>query len=305
MRSSSVRAATLILAGFALTVSSASTLGCSRGDQVEPTKLERGSPFDRPGGYNPPGPNDRLRNPATDTPRGRDGEQVSDEQIDAVLAEAAEHAAAGNVAQERNVLRACANKTPASARCDGRMGLSMIESKNRRATALYYLAEAAMVDDPKADAELYLAVGERLRSFGRTDEAIAATQKAVARDRSAATLAALGGVLALVPSRVDEAADYYAEARTLDDRIEWLYEEAVLRGQVAVREQAQRSMALFREYSERAAELPPESLPAPLSKLEARVTELDVKSKAYPTAAEVEQARAQQPPQSSADGEPG
>lgn len=280
-----------MLAGLALTPVLASTLACGTQDQPEPKKVEQQQPFDRGDPRPENDPNDLLRNPATETPRGRDGEQIPDAEIDAVLADAAKFAETGNVTRERNALRKCANKTPASARCDGRMGLSLIGGKNRRATALYYLVSAATVDDPKADAALYMSIGEELRRFGKTQAAIAALEKAVARDASAENLHSLGRALSLQPATLGEAADRIAEARGKHDSIDWLYEEAVLRGQIPVREQAEQSLALFKDYMARAKALAPESLPAPTDAIATRVAELDQLRKNYPSAAEYEKAQ--------------
>lgn len=287
---------TLVLAGLALAPCLVFGLGCGPTEQPAPKKLERQSPFDR--GQvekRERDPNDPVRNPATETPAGRDGPQIPEAEIDAALAEAEQFVAQKNPARERIALRRCANKTPASARCDGRMGLSLIPFKNQRATALYYLSEAAMVDDPKADATLYRNIGEQLGRHGRSEPAIAAMDKVIARDASAENLFAYGQLLSLIPDRVAEAADRMAEARSKDDRIEWLYEEAVIRGQIPIREQAERSLALFREYITRAESAPPESLPTPPAQLAGRLAELEALSKSYPTAAEHEKHEAEQP----------
>src|SRR5690606_35737915 len=102
-------------------------------------------------------------------------------------------------------------------------------------------------------------------------------------------LFALGRVLSLVPSRLAEGADRIAEARAKDDKIEWLYEEAVIRGQIPVREQAAESLRLFEDYKTRAEALPAESLPAPTSSLTSRMAELAALVKTYPTQAEFDE----------------
>ncbi|WP_181234163.1 hypothetical protein [Enhygromyxa salina] len=281
--------------------------GCKSSEKVEPKLVEQGTPFDRgPKPKPPPDPNDPLRNPAYETPRGRDGDQVSDERIDAVLAEAAGHAKIGDVAQQRNALRECANKTPPSARCDGQMGLSMIEAKNRRAAALYYLVEAAAVDDPKASAELYAKIGEQLRRYGKLVEATVAFERAIARDEAAEYLFALGQVLSLQPEHLAEGADRIAQARAKDDRIEWLHDEAVLRGQIPVREQAVAALELFRAYIERANAdgQPAEKLPTPPDRLEGRMAELEILAKQYATQAEWDAAKAKAKAEAEADPAP-
>lgn len=268
-------------------------LGCGpTSEQPAPTKLEQKTPFDRGQKPRERDPNSPFRNPATETPAGRDGAQLPDEEIDALLAEAAEFADIKDVARQRSILSKCANKTPASARCDGLMGLSMIGAKNRRATALYYLSEAAQVDDPKADALLYRQIGEALVKHSRYDHAIAAMDKAIARDPSAENLFAFGRLLSLMPDKLNDSASRIAEARSKDDRIEWLYEEAVIRGQIPVREQAEVSIALFGQYLERAESLPVESLPAPLDGVKPRMAELERISKSYPSQREYDQQKA-------------
>lgn len=253
-------------------------MACSA-DKPEPQKLDQVSPFARDRRpQRVSDPNDPLRNPAYETPSGPDGPQIPEPEIDAVLAEAAQFAAAGNIAEQRNVLRKCANKTPTSARCDGSMGLSMIAAKNRKATALYYLLNAAAVDDAKADAKLYADIAEALRHHGKIEQAIAALRLAVAREPSAAHLFALGQALSLRPDHLLEAADRMAEARAKHDHIEWLYDEAVVRGQIPAREQAEAAVVLFREYAQR--------VPDKAAQLEQRIAELELLVAVYPPQAQ-------------------
>jgi tetratricopeptide (TPR) repeat protein len=268
--------------------------GCVGEDPPEPVKVERGSPFARDVKKEKPNPDSPLRNPAYETPNGPDGAQLPEPEIEATLAEAAKLAAVGNVAQQRIVLSKCANKTPTSARCDGELGLSMIAIKNRRAAALYHLAAAANVDDPKADAGLYARVGQALWGHGKQAEAVAAFERAVARDASAEHLFLLGQALSLVPERLIEAADHMAQARAKDDRIAWLHDEAVIRGQIPTREQAEAALALFRLYVERAATAPADQLPTPPERFSGRIAELEQLAKQYPTQAEWEKQRGQQ-----------
>jgi hypothetical protein len=279
--------------------------GCKGDAKPEPKLIEQASPFDRaPKPKAPRDPDDPLRNPAYETPRGRDGEQISEAQIDATLAEAASFAEAGDVAQQRNVLRKCANKTPPSARCDGQMGLSMIEAKNRRATALYYLSEAAAIDDPKASAELYARIGEQLRHHGKYVEATVALERAIARGEAPEHVFALGQVLSLQSEHLAEGADHMAAARAKDDRIEWLHDEAVIRGQIPVREQAQAALGLFATYIERAATLPADKLPSAPDGIKARVAELEILVKQYPTQAEWDEHQAKAKAEAAASPEP-
>lgn len=272
-----------------------SGFGCGDGETPEPVKLERGSPFERDvpkeKSTNPDSP---LRNPAYETPNGPEGAQLPEPELEATLAEAAKHAAVGDTQQQRIALGKCANKTPTSARCDGELGLSLIIAKNRRATALYYLMAAANVDDPKADASLYARVGQALWGHGKQTESVAAFERAIARDPTAEHLFLLGQALSLVPDRLIEAADYMAQARAKDDRIAWLHDEAVIRGQIPAREQAAAALALFRLYVERAATAPADQLPTPPDRLTGRMAELEQLAKQYPTQAEWEAMRAKQ-----------
>lgn len=268
--------------------------GCGVDDKPEPLKLERVSPYERDvRTKKPPNPNSPLRNPSHEPPAGPDGAQLSAAEIDAVLAEAAKFAAVGDVAQQQIVLGKCANKTPPSARCDGELGLSTIELKNRRASAIYHLLAAAKNDDPAADASLYVRVGQALSRHGKPNEAIVALERAVARDPSAEHVFALGQALSLVPERLLEAADRMAEARSKGDRIAWLHDEAVIRGQIPTREQALASRELFRLYVERAASVPPDQLPSPVDRIPTRMAELELAAKRYPTQAEWERQNAE------------
>jgi tetratricopeptide (TPR) repeat protein len=270
-------------------------IGCGTDDKPEPLKLEQASPYERDvRKAKPSNPNDPLRNPSHEPPAGPDGAQLSAAELDAALAEAAKLAEVGDVAQQRILLGKCANKTPPSARCDGEQGLSMIEAKNRRAAAIYYLMRAANVDDPAADASLYARVGQALARHGKPAESILAFERAVTRDRSAEHLFLLGQALSLTSDRLVEAADRIAEARSLDDRIGWLHDEAVIRGQIPAREQAQKAVELFRLYVERAATVPPDQLPTPPERLSVRINELELMAKQYPTQAEWEKQQAEQ-----------
>jgi tetratricopeptide (TPR) repeat protein len=295
MRASPISRCVLTIGLVVVGLSMVAGAGCGVDDQPEPVKLEQASPYERDVRKNKPSdPNDPLRNPSFEPPAGPDGAQVSAAEIDALVAEAAKYAAVGDVAQQRIVLGKCANKTPPSARCDGELGLSLIEVKNRRAAAVYHLVAAANVDDPAADASLYARVGKALSLHGKLSESVAALERAVARDPSADNTFALGQALSLIPDRLIEAADRIAEARSKDDRIGWLHDEAVIRGQIPMREQAEASLALFRLYLERAASTPPDQLPTPPERLETRLAELEAAAKLYPTQAEWEKKKAEE-----------
>jgi tetratricopeptide (TPR) repeat protein len=266
--------------------------GCVGDDTPGPVKLERASPFERDvPKQQQRDPDSPLRNPAHQTPDGPDGAQLPEPELEAALAEAAKHAAVGDVAQQRIALSQCANKTPPSARCDGELGLSMVDFKHRRAVALYHLVAAANVDDANADGSLYARVGQALSGHGKLAESVAAFERAVARDANAEHLFLLGQSLSLMPGRLLEAADHMALARAKDDRMAWLHDEAVIRGQIPAREQAEAALALFRLYVERAATAPADQLPTPPERLTGRIAELERLAKQYPTQAQWQQQR--------------
>lgn len=266
--------------------------GCSSEPKNKPTKVEADKPFN-PSQAKPKTDEVRVADPATDPPPGRDGPQLGKPEIDTTLAAAAEHAKLGNKVDERMVLAKCANKLPASARCDGAMGLSLIQAKARRAVAHYYLIEAAKTEDPDADATLYAAVAEALRSHGLIVEATLAQEKAVARESSAAHRFALGRILSLQPDRLSEAADLIAGARAEQDSLEWLYEEAVVRGQIPTKEDAKLAAELLDAYIAKVAALP-EGDPAKVetSALVGRVAELRGLESVYVTRDEYAKAKA-------------
>ena len=281
---------------------SAQVVACQPQEKPQPKKVENENPFDRQPQPKAKDPDSPLRNPQFEAPRAREGKQIPEAEIEAALAEAAEAMAVNNTTLASIALERCANKLPADTRCDGEMGLALIGSKKRRAAALYYLQEAAAVDDPKADAGFYLRLGDALSSHGEYEPAVGAMEKAVARDASAENLFALGRALSLRPDRVREAAGHIAEARAKDDRVDWLYEEAVLRGQLRIREEALAAAALLKTYSERSAELGENSRKIDAKDIETRVAELEALAPTYPTTVEWE---AQQAKKDQAPGEQG
>ncbi len=281
------------MAGLGLSASL--LLACTSEPRNKPTKVEDPKAFNRPEQQPKPprDPKAPFGDPAIDPPPGREGAQLDKPEIAKILASAAELAKVRNTIEERIELAKCANKIPASARCDGAMGLSLAPAKNRRAVAQYYLIETSKIDDPDADAQLYAAVAEALRSLGLIAEAIRAQDKAVARDASPTQRFTLGRLLSLDTERVREAATLIAAARAEDDRLEWLYEEAVVRGQIPTREDAKLAGDLLESYVERVAALP-DGDPAKIdtNPILGRITELRALQLAYPTTKEYEAIKA-------------
>ncbi|EDM77843.1 hypothetical protein PPSIR1_01412 [Plesiocystis pacifica SIR-1] len=310
MRASSATAL-LISASAFLTFS----VGCPSAEAPKPQRVDKASPFARGELEKDRGERSRGRPKA---PKAREGEQLPEAEIEALLAKAAEQFADENVAQGRTTLGKCANKIPASVRCDGKLGLSMITARNRRAPALYYLTEAARHDDPKADAALYRDVGMALRKHGRTADAALALEKSLAREETAEALFVLGQVYSLDAKRVGEGADTIAKARAKltadggEENLDWLYEEAVLRGQLGIREEALAAAALMKSHLEKSgaglegpkaggdtesggeakapaeAKKPVDPAEAKAQMLRARIAELEEAAKTYPTREEYE-----------------
>jgi hypothetical protein len=290
-----------LAAGLLATLSLAA---CPSEPKNTPTKIEDPKAFDRPAPKPKPprDPSVPFSDPAIEPPVGRDGPQLSKTEIDAILARAAELGKIGNKIEERLELSKCANKLPASARCDGAMGLSLAPTKNRRAAAQYYLIEASKLDDPDADAALYAGVAEALRSQGLIAEATQAQEKAVAREGSAIRRFELGRLLSLRGERLREAAELIAGARAEDDKLEWLYEEATVRGQIPAREDAKLAADLFEDWVERVAALP-EGDPAKVdtSALAGRIAELRSLETVYPTREEYEKRMKEEAEKKAAD----
>ncbi len=204
-------------------------------------------------------------------PTGREGDQVPEEELEKILADAA--AAEDHSNERRRLLVRCANKIPASARCDGQLGLELITNKKRRDVALYYLMEAARVDDPKASASLYGDIGEQLRLHAKLEDAASALIMAADREDTVERHRALASVLQSIPERRTEAADELAWIRNKGDSNRLLLEEAVIRGQVA--DQLDLSLQLFKEYAERTKDLDPGEFAMDRADLKVRIGELE------------------------------
>jgi tetratricopeptide (TPR) repeat protein len=260
--------------------------GCPGESKSVPTKVEKGQPGNPAPKVQDDASKERasLRDPGIRAPIGREGAQLPEAELEATLAAAAELATLGNRVEERMTLGKCANKLPASGRCDAAMGLSLIQSKTRREAGLYYLREAAKLDDPKGDAALYAALAEALRNQGLVVEATLAQDKAVARDGSPAQRFALARILSLQPDRLIEAADLMAAVRAEQDSLAWHYEEAIVRGQIPTKEDATKAVELLEQYVAKVAALP-EGDPGKTdtSALAARIAELRGLAEIYVT----------------------
>ncbi len=215
----------------------------------------------------PPNP---FRKPTFDAPPPRSEPQLSDERVAEILALAESQIAEGNANGAMLELRKCANRVPASARCEGALGRLLVGIPMRRAECRYYLAEAARADDALADAAFYGSLGAALMGQGLFEDAATAYQRRI--DRGAAEAedyGALAVALQGVKGRQEEAAEALRQAFKLDPtRIDYLHDEGVLRGQLPG--QAGQAAALLREFLARSPDKG-----AQAEKLEVRIAELE------------------------------
>ncbi|GEM_PF-5447434 len=88
-----------------------------------------------------------FRNPDLSPPPPREGKQLAAPELERVFATADEYLRAKNDVKAMGALMSCANRIPASARCEGELGLVLDRMGRRRAEARYYLSQAARTDD--------------------------------------------------------------------------------------------------------------------------------------------------------------
>jgi tetratricopeptide (TPR) repeat protein len=253
-------------------------LGACRGDKPEPTKVNPSEPIVKRPRRPDANPTSPFRHADKDPPTAREGEQLPEEELEEALKTSLADFADGRRSPAITGLRRCANKLPASARCDGELGLIFASIKQRRGEADYYLVQAADVDDPKADADLYGRVGDKLRQFGKLDEAASALEKALARDTTHERHAALSGVFQSVEGGLPRAADELGKAYELaPENTDYLFERATVLGQVQTAESAQLAADLFAEYLEKAVDA--DATHKDMAKL--RISELKDAAKVY------------------------
>jgi tetratricopeptide (TPR) repeat protein len=180
-------------------------------------------------------------------PGERQGEQLESEALEATLARARALASTGDKAGAVRELQACANKVAVSPRCEGELGMLLAPNKRRRADALYYLQEAVKVPDDKADVDFYRRLAHTLRTKGRSVDAARGFGYVLTKEPDKAeNYADLAVALQGLPERLEEAADALETARGLKSSDPWLYDEALLRGQIAG--QTDRAAILLQTY---------------------------------------------------------
>ncbi len=180
----------------------------------------------------PKGP---FRHPDRQPPPPRSGEQLAPQALEQALASAREQVASGETFKALATLRTCANKVPADLRCEAEIGIILADLARHRADARYYLSEAAKLDDPKADAELFRRLGAAMKKHGLHQMTGDVYQRMIDHGAgSAADYELLSKGLQADATRLREAADALAKARSLDpSNDKWVYEEGLLRAQVA------------------------------------------------------------------------
>ncbi|MCA9692591.1 MAG: hypothetical protein R3A51_02455 [Nannocystaceae bacterium] len=204
-------------------------------------------------------------------PPARSEPQLPADALEATLQRARELKAAKDEAGATRELRKCANKVPASPRCDGELGMLLMPIKNRHGECRYYLTEATKFEDPAADADFYRRLGQALRDKGELAAAVEALKQLVAREPDRADNHALySSALQGFPTQLAAAADALAKARELDPtKPRWIYDEGLLRAQIAG--QAAQAADLLKAYIDRTRGQDPDLEQTLL----ARIAELD------------------------------
>lgn len=252
-----------------------------------PTKIGEKTTLVNPPKPAPKDPMSRFRHPGTEPPLPRADPQVDAAALAGLLQAAEAARAAGDPEGAIRELRKCANKVPQSSRCEALLGILLTVHPNRRAECRYYLGEAARSEDPELSGPLARELGEVLTGQSMFAEAAVVFQRRLDRGADAATdHHLLATALQGIAGRETEAADALARAFARDpNQIQWLHDEAVLRGQIDG--QARRAAALFKEYLARAHGGEPEIA----AKVEVRIRELEATADAR-----------DEPPLSASDG---
>jgi len=244
------------------------------GDKTSIVSPPRAAPVD---------PSRPFRSPSLEAPPPRSAPQVPAEELAALLRAAAEQATT-DPAQAIATLRGCANRLPPSYVCEGRLGVLLSGLDGYRAEAAFYLTEAAThapvePADPAFDAGFYRAVGDALVGLSRSEAAVAAFSRLLALEaEGAADHERLARALQGLPDRQLQAAAALQQAfERAPTETRLLYDQAVLLSQVDG--ELPRSIALFRDYLERAGD----EDPVRASKVKARIKELEGDLGADPT----------------------
>lgn len=236
-----------------LALAFAGSIGCSGDPVPTPTKIDESQvdSLKRPVKDHSKKPSSGFSRPDFNTPLKTDGPQISDEAIEKVLTTALAAQKAGDETNAMGQFRSCSNRDTVSVRCEGELGLILAGRKRRRATAMYYLERAAKVNDPKASADLYARMGDKLRRLGSLELSVDAWAYALEREDTAEYHAGRSAPLQSINGRLAEAADELAKARALDDRDQWMIDEGIVRGMLRTPEENEKALALLKGVGER------------------------------------------------------
>jgi tetratricopeptide (TPR) repeat protein len=214
--------------------------GCGRAE-TEPVKVERKDPSTRSERGSP------FEDPKRDPPGERKPAQLVGEELEANIAKARALLAEGDSIRAMQLLYKCANKTPPSVRCDGELGMVLLENRSRKAHAEYFVAEAVRFDEPEADDDFYRRLAEVARSRGRFAVALAAIERVIERGNATAQdHMTRSWVLQSDRERIGEAiAELETAWEMKPENPEWLLERASL---VAQTSDLQAAIDLFEQY---------------------------------------------------------
>jgi tetratricopeptide (TPR) repeat protein len=174
--------------------------------------------------------------PTPEPPRGPPaGPQLAPDALESTLTEAVALVDAGQLTAASELLATCANKQPASPRCDARLGMVLAGLRTRTPEARDFLDRGALRDDPRADVEFYREFAKVARRAGRHEAAAHALEWAL--QRPGAHLhdwIALSEAWQAADGEVQHAIDALAHAIELaPDRADLLLDHATLLAQTS------------------------------------------------------------------------
>ncbi len=230
-------------------------VGCGGGKAPEPKKVAELKPVVEPRVL--PERKGPFRNPNTQAPGPRAGEQLPESELAAAIARGQALRAEGRATVAIQAFRKCANKIPQSAACEAELAITMFGAKQHLASAKYFLLEAANAQPASPDDGLIRRIGET--AIANSQYPAARSAYGVLLSREVATvddLERLAQALQAERGNADEAADIYARAYVLDPtRHELLRKRATLLGQNG---DHSRAADLFQSYLDKAK--PPEKV---------------------------------------------
>ena len=225
-------------------------MACKQEAAPAPTKVEKTLDEQKREAAARPKKDRGISSPDLQAPSKSDGPQIPDAEVESFLAEGRKALTTGDETNAIGNFRRCANREPASARCDGELGLLLMKSKRRRESARYYLKRAGSTDDPKATGDLYARVADALRSHGFYSEASATWLLAIAREDKAEYHEGRSRSLVSSPDTLLEAAEELGKANALQPNERWVYGEAALRGQIIDDVQPKIAMEMLQKLAE-------------------------------------------------------